>query len=204
MKYCIAIIEERELFRKGICRLLVSLPWISVLYETGDVKEGLEILSQYRPNLLLIDPFTSKRNYPDILKDIKKTSPSTYIAVVTDFDSPEALSFAADNGARGYFLKSASFTEFEHGLFQVAQGNYGVSPVLAPILFELLSGKKSGEKLTSREVAIYNLMRQGKTNQEIADQLHISLYTVKNHVSKIIKKLNLKNRYQSMQNPDQI
>ncbi|MEY8337674.1 response regulator transcription factor [Lachnospiraceae bacterium 62-35] len=202
MKYSIVIIEERELFRKGICRLLASLSWISVLYETGDVDEGLEILSQYHPSLLLIDPFTNKRNYPDILKIVRKVSSDTHIVIVTDCDSPDDLNFAAKNGVRGYFLKSSSFTEFEHGLFQAAMGQYSVSPSLAPILFGLLSCRKPVETLTAREAVIYDLMAQGRTNQEIADQLHISLFTVKNHVSNIIKKLNLKNRYQSMRNSD--
>lgn len=202
MKCSIAIIEERELFRKGICRLLSSISWISVLYETGDVKEGFEILSKHQPGILLVDPFTNKRNHPDILKHIKSLSSTTCIVAVTDCDSPEEIAFAAENGVKGYFLKSASFNEFENGLFHVANGEYGVSAALAPVLFELLSGSKSGETLTSREVAIYNLMRCGKTNREIADELHISLYTVKNHVSKIIKKRNLKNRYQSLRNSD--
>lgn len=115
MKYSIIIIEERELFREGICRLLSPLPWISYLYETGRVSEGA----------------------------------------------------------------------------------YCVSSNLASHLFEILSGKKAAERLTSRETSIYDLMRLGKTNQEIADELHISLYTVKNHVSSIIKKMNLKNRHES-------
>ena len=113
MKYSIIIIEERELFREGICRLLSPLPWISYLYETGRVSEGLDIISQYQPNLVLIDPFTSKRNYPDILKDIKLRSPLTRIVIVTDCDSSEDLVFAAENGAAGYFLKSTSFNEYK-------------------------------------------------------------------------------------------
>ena len=94
MKCSIAIIEERELFRKGICRLLSSISWISVLYETGDVKEGFEILSKHQPGILLVDPFTNKRNHPDILKHIKSLSPTTCIVAVTDCDSPEEIAFA--------------------------------------------------------------------------------------------------------------
>lgn len=196
MNIRIMIIDDQEMFRNGISRLLSQISWVSVCAESGTLEEGLRLLETHSPDIILLDLYMSKERSFRIIPDIRHMRPRSKIVILTASEDPNDILTAAQYGVDGYLVKSAPFEQFEVCLHDIALGHIRISNALGSVLFKHLVVSTEHKNLTLREQDVYFLLSQGKSNKEIADILHISLYTVKNHVSSIIKKHNLSNRYQ--------
>ncbi|MDL2281380.1 response regulator transcription factor, partial [Selenomonadales bacterium OttesenSCG-928-I06] len=145
---------------------------------------------------LLLDLYLGKNVSLEIIPQVKESSPDTKIVILTISDCIEDVLATAEYDIDGYILKNTDFEQFELYLNDIVKGNVRASDSLASLLFtEFLSNAKN-KNLTLREREVADLLKQGLSNKEIAANLNLSLYTVKCHVSSIIKKQKLTNRYE--------
>ncbi|NLI90630.1 MAG: response regulator transcription factor [Peptococcaceae bacterium] len=193
----IIVVDEKRLFREGLCRMLYQLSWVSSVVGYNTVEEGINAINQYEANLFILNPFVRGEAQYAFLKEIRADMPGIKIVLLTDFDDADSILDATRQHINGYFSKSMAFDKFEMYLHEVMEGKYRLSESLGFLLFERLVKKNSTDDLTAREKKIYQMMRKGYTNKEIAKQLSISTNTARNHVSSIMRKLNISSRYQT-------
>jgi len=193
----IIVVDEKRLFREGLCRMLYQLSWVSSVVGYNTVEEGIKAINQYEANLFILNPFVGGEAQYAFVKEIRADRPGIKIVLLTDFDDADSILDATKQHINGYFSKSMAFEKFEVYLHEVMEGKYRLSESLGSLLFERLVKKNSADDLTAREKNIYQMMRKGYTNKEIAKQLSISTNTARNHVSSIMRKLNISSRYRT-------
>lgn len=177
--------------------MLYQLSWVSSVVGYNTVEEGVKAIRQYEANLFILNPFVGGEDQYAFVKEIRADMPGIKIVLLTDFDDADSLLDATRQPINGYFSKSMAFDKFEVYLHEVMEGKYRLSESLGSLLFERLVKKNCADHLTAREKNIYQMMRKGYTNKEIAKQLSISTNTARNHVSSIMRKLNISSRYQT-------
>ena len=192
----ILIIDDHDMFAKGLVRLFNQTNWANVIATATTAAEGLRLIEELKPDILLLDLYLGKTVSLKIIPQVKESSPDTKIVILTISDCIEDILATAEYDIDGYILKNTDFEQFELYLNDIVKGNVRASDSLASLLFtEFLSNAKN-KNLTLREREVADLLKQGLSNKEIAATLNLSLYTVKCHVSSIIKKQKLTNRYE--------
>lgn len=200
MRTKLLIIDEQEMFRTGLCRMLSQLSWVAQIMETGNMNMALEIIKEHSPHIVLFNPTSSDAMSTACIPKMKELCPLLRIAILTDHAVIEDIMDSAKYGAMGYFLKHSPFQEFERNLFDVANGCYRITASLGALLYEGIARSLQTKDLTKREMAIFELVAKGYSNKEIAVRLDISTNTVKNHISSIMQKCNFTTRYQMIVN----
>ena len=200
------VVDDHELFRRGLTMLLGVESGIEVVGEASDGAEGTELAVSSAPDVVLLDVRMPKQSGIEACVAIKAASPSTKIVMLTVSDEEADLYEAVKNGASGYLLKDSSIEEVAQGIRVVAEGQSLISPSMAAkLLEEFKSISRAGTKsevvlprLTDRELEVLNLVARGQNNREIARDLYISENTVKNHVRNILEKLQLHSRMEAV------
>ncbi|MGD8795024.1 MAG: response regulator transcription factor [Anaerolineae bacterium] len=198
----ILLVDDHVLFREGLASLLASQPDLELVGEAGSVAGVIALARKLRPDLVLMDFGLPDGTGLDATEAILKDRPETKIVFLTFHDDDERLFAAIRKGAKGYLLKNVSTSELLSYLRGVEQGRAAITPDMTSRILEEFSQSRpptgaSGTALadlTPREVEVLRLLTTGATNFELAERLVISENTVKNHVSSILSKLNLKNR----------
>lgn len=201
-KIRVLIIEDKTIVRKGLQRLLQDLPDIEVIGDTEFGEEGVRIVQEQAPDVVLLDLKldTSQITGMEALAKIVASSPSTHVVVLTVFSDEAVVVPAICGGAIGYMTKNSSPDQVIEAIRDAAHGRYHLDPLITQKIVEhlqgeaRLAGESSVEPLTPREQELLPLISKGMTNQEIAKQLVISPATVKTHVSNILRKLKVSNR----------
>jgi len=201
-KIRVLIIEDHTVVRKGLQRLLQDLPDIEVIGDTEFGEEGVQIVQEQAPDVVLLDLRleTSQITGMETLAKIVASSPSTHVVVLTVVSDEAAVVPAIRAGAIGYMTKNSSPDQVIEAIRDAAHGRYHLDPLITQKIVEHLQGEarlagdSSVEPLTPREQELLPLISKGMTNQEIAKQLVISPATVKTHVSNILRKLKVSNR----------
>jgi len=198
----VVVVEDHLLFRSGL-RKLLQQDEIQVVGEASTAESGLELIQVHAPNVAIMDLSLPGMSGHDAIRRITATTPRTQVLVLTISASESDVADAVLAGACGYLLKDASAVDIVAGVRAAAAGESMVSPKMAKTLLEQLrrqepSGSKPPtENLSSREQEVLRLVVEGKDNTTIARELFISPYTVKNHISNILLKLNVTNRIQA-------
>lgn len=204
----VLIADDQELVRGGFRMILDNEPDIEVVADVGDGANALERARTLRPDVCLLD---IRMPEPDGLEVTRRLAGLTVrdplkVVVVTTFDIDEYVYTALTNGASGFLLKDAGPTLLVEAVRAAVRGDALISPAITVRLLEHFAEpppkpqaanlRPTGpvERLTGREDAVLHATAQGLTNQEIADRLHISLSTVKTHLSAIQTKLDARNR----------
>ncbi len=202
-KVKIVIIDDHKMIREGLRQLLELDGEICVIGEAGDGAQGLEVIHEMQPDVVLLDINMPVMNGLDMLKNLREKDNNIKVVILTIHNEIEYLEEAIDIGVNGYILKDSECSSLKKAIFTVFSGNSFIDPSLSPLLKESrsnggsskVSDKLKYEKLlSSREIDILKLVAKGMKNREIANILGISEKTVKNHVSSVLRKLDADDR----------
>ncbi len=201
----VAVVDDQELFRRGLTMLLGVEEDIEVVGEAGDGVAATELAATAVPDVVLMDVRMPKRSGIEACVSIKDVAPSAKIIMLTVSDEEADLYDAVKNGASGYLLKDSSIDEVAQAIRVVAEGQSLISPSMAVKLLDEFKQMTRSERqqvptprLTERELEVLKLVAQGLNNREIAKRLFISENTVKNHVRNILEKLQLHSRMEAV------
>ena len=201
----VAVVDDQELFRRGLVMLLSAEDDIEVVGEAAGAEGAAEIAARSAPDVMLLDVRMPKISGIEACALIKGQAPAVKIIMLTASDEEGDLYDAIKSGASGYLLKDSSIDEVAQAIRLVASGQSLISPMMAAKLlaeFKAISGVDVKPlrlpKLTDRELEVLNLVARGLNNREIADKLFISENTVKNHVRNMLEKLQLHSRIEAV------
>lgn len=194
-KLSVIIADDHTLFINGLCMLLQGEADIEVLSVAANGKEMLHLLHSHNPNLILLDINMPGINGFEVLKRIKDYYPKIKVIMLSTYNEEHLIEKAKTEGANGYLFKNAEKAELLQAMRSVAEGKL-CFPCRQPVVNSQLNEPDPFLKqfqLTKREVELLQFIKQNYTNQQMADHLHLSIYTVETHRKNIMQKLNLKN-----------
>jgi len=203
-KIRILIADDHPLYRDGMHGLLDSVPDTEVVGEASTGEEAINLAENLQPDVILMDIKMPGINGLQAMRDILNTSPHIRILIVSMLEDDDSVFAAMRAGARGYVPKGANQAEMLRAIRAVANGEAIFGPGIAQRLIGFFSASRPTmqsrifPELTERESEVLGLIAQGRTNQEIAEQLVLSLKTVRNHVSNIFSKLQVADRAQAI------
>jgi len=196
----VLLVDDHEMVRLGVSSYLSIQPDIEVIGEAENGQIGYEKAMEYRPDVILMDLVMEVMDGIEATKKILSEWPEAKVIIVTSFIDDEKVYPAIEAGAAGYLLKTSSAKDIANAIRLAQNGEKVLEPEVTSKMMERLSKPKVHvlhEDLTNREKEILLLISEGKSNQEIADELFITLKTVKTHVSNILSKLDVDDRTQA-------
>ncbi len=205
------IADDHDLLRQGMRIVLSREPDLEIVGEAANGREALELCRKLDPDLILMDVSMPEMDGLEATRAIKKMRPGISVLVITAHLSPDYLLQAVKAGAAGYVLKMARKEEIVDAIRRVIRGEFPFDQELSIHLLRRLaneegpgitppaaqSRKAPAGTLTPREIDVLRLLAVGKTNRQIAQEMHLSLSTIKGHLERIISKLKVSDRTQA-------
>jgi DNA-binding NarL/FixJ family response regulator len=203
----VVIIDDDALVRTALAMILRDDATIEVAGEAGDGQAGLELVARVAPDVVLMDIRMPRLDGLEALAVLMAQPAPPKVIVLTTFDADDYVLRALRNGASGFLLKHTPPAEIVEAVHKVAAGNHMLSPSVTAQLIARLGGNEPEPQrvrlaqsltgsLTDREREVAVAVGEGKVNAQIADELYLSMATVKAHVSRIMVKLQATNRVQ--------
>jgi DNA-binding NarL/FixJ family response regulator len=198
----VMIVDDHEMVRNGAKGYLEVQPEIEVVAEAESGAEAVRLAREFIPDVVLMDLVMPGMDGVEATRKVKDISPRTQIIILTSFHEDEHIFPALQAGAISYLLKDVKASELVEAIRRAAKGEAMLHPRVAARLIKQFSHRELDKSslfadLTDREVEVLTLIAKGFTNQKIADDLVISIGTVKGHVSNILSKLHLADRTQA-------
>ena len=187
----VLFVDDHEMVRIGVSAYLSSQDDIEVVAEAQDGKEGVKLALELRPDIILMDLVMKEMDGIEATRKIIEQWPEAKIIIVTSFLDDEKVYPALEAGATSYMLKTSKASDIANAIRSTYEGQSILEPEVTGKIMSKMRKKKvklPHEDLTDREMEVLLLMAEGKSNQEIADELFIALKTVKVHVSNILSK----------------
>jgi len=198
MTVTVLVVDDQRLIREGIASLLDLQDGISVVGMAANGKEAIERTLELRPDLVLMDVRMPELDGVAAVAVLRRAAPACRVVMLTTFDDEEYVVQALRAGAAGYLLKDLPAAELADA---VRLAHSGVTPlddaVTRRLAAVLATAEPAPEVLTARETEVLRLIAGGATNREIAARLYLSEGTVKNHISRILSRLGLRDRTQA-------
>lgn len=203
----VLIAEDQELIRQSLQIVLGAKEGISVIGAAANGREVIRYVRQEQPDVILMDIRMPEMDGVQCTKIIKENYPAIMIIILTTFDDDEYVYRALKNGASGYLLKGVTVDELSQAIHTVANGGAMINPDIAIKVVRLFSQMAQGEysieveernidELSKTEWKIIREIGHGLSNKEIAVKLSLSEGTVRNYLSGILNKLDLRDRTQ--------
>jgi DNA-binding NarL/FixJ family response regulator len=190
----ILIVDDHPIMRFGIAAIVNAQPDMEVVGQAGSRAEAVQVYRETKPDLTLMDLRLPDGSGVEAIKSIRAVAPAARIVVLTTYEGDEDIHQALTAGATGYLIKGMSHEALVKALHRVLAGQRFLPPFVA----EALSQRAPGTHLSAREQEVLQLLFAGKSNREIAEDLHIKEVTVKSHVSVILMRLNVSDRTQAV------
>jgi DNA-binding NarL/FixJ family response regulator len=203
----VLLVDDDALVRSGLKMMLSGAEGIEVVGEAGDGREVLPALDRHRPDVVLMDIRMPVVDGIAATRLVREQPDAPVVVVLTTFDADELVLRALQAGASGFLLKDTPPMEIVRAIERVHAGDAMLSPGVTRRLIALVAGDGEAarraasartllEGLSEREHEVAQAVGQGKANAEIGAQLHMSVPTVKAHVSRLLVKLEVENRVQ--------
>gem|GEM_PF-58217 len=198
----VLIVDDHAVIRQGLRMLLESRPEVEVVGDCENGREALLAVERLKPDVVLMDVVMPGLNGIEATRQIRKASSNTRVVILSGFVDEDQITAAIRNGASGYLVKNSDVSELVLAIQTVNRGNQYYSAALSEgfDIAELqLQARRPEQKtgldtLTAREREVLQLIAEGHTNQQIADELVVSVKTVEAHKSHIMDKLKAKSR----------
>ena len=194
----ILLVDDHQMVRLGLKSYLELQEDIAEVSEAVNGKEGVEQALADRPDVIIMDIVMPEMNGIEATLAILKEWPEAKILILTSYLDNEKIYPVLDAGAHGYMLKTSSAEDILRAIKKVAKGEFAIETEVSKKVEYHRNHIELHEDLTARERDILGLLAKGYENQRIADELFISLKTVKTHVSNILSKLEVSDRTQAV------
>jgi NarL family two-component system response regulator LiaR len=201
----VLLAEDHVITRQGIHRLLEGENDLTVIGEASDGEEAVQMVSEMKPDVVVMDIAMPKLNGIEATRQIKLIHPRTGVLILSAYDDDEYVFALLRAGAAGYLLKNVSGDELIRAIRAVYKGEPVLNSIIAQKVMNYfrLPGKVRGleklsEHLSKRETDILKLAAAGMTNKDIADKLHLSSRTVEGHLRTIFNKLGVGSRTEAV------
>lgn len=205
------IVEDYHLTRMGLMAVLSEFPQIKFIGEAESAEEALSKMDGAQPDVLLLDLGLPGMNGIEMAQEVRKRYPEVKIIILTSHNEEQEVIAALGAGAQAYVLKDVKPERLVHIIETVHDGAVWLDPAIASMVLTLVNDPGSlafqkrqasaaanpESELTDRELEVLQLIVEGKSNPEIADQLCISIHTAKAHVGSILNKLCVNDRVQA-------
>lgn len=202
MSISLAIVEDLDEVRDGLKNFLALSREFKVLDTYKTAEEALYDIPQRRPDIVIMDINLPGMNGIECIRQVKDKSPLTQFMMFTVYENDEKVFEALKAGASGYLLKNTGLVQLVESLKELYNGGSPMSANIARKLVTVFREKENNSKaievLSVRENEILQLLAKGLLYKEIADQLHISTGTVRQHIHKIYEKLHVQNRTEAI------
>ena len=192
------LVDDHEMVRLGLKSYLSMQDGVDQVLEASDGQEGVELALQERPDVIIMDIVMPHMTGIEATLAILKEWPDAKILILTSYLDNEKIYPVLDAGAKGYMLKTSSAEEILRAIYKVEQGELAIETEVSQKVEYRKNHVELHDDLTARERDILTLLTKGYENQRIADELFISLKTVKTHVSNILSKLEVSDRTQAV------
>ena len=197
----VVLVDDQNLVRQGIRSLLELSDKVRIVGEASDGAQGLEVIALREPDVVLLDVQMPVMNGIDCLQQLRADDNLTPVIVLTTFDDPDIMIECTRLGARGYLLKDVSLEQLVSAIEIVHAGGTMIQPTVTATILERLSREptsappvRQDSSLTPRETEILRCLAGGLSNREVARAISLSEGTVKNYVSSILAKLEVRDR----------
>jgi DNA-binding NarL/FixJ family response regulator len=195
----ILLVDDHEVVRMGLRTLLERRDNIAVVGEAGTVEEAVAAAERTEPDVIVMDIRLPDGSGVDACREIRGQRPETKVIMLTSYADDEAIYGSIMAGASGYLLKQTRGQDLASAIGRVTAGESLLDPGITEKVLRRMRELAEGESdelaaLTPQERKIIGLIAEGKTNKEIAEDVFLSDKTVKNYVSSILSKLNLRRR----------
>jgi NarL family two-component system response regulator LiaR len=193
------IVDDHPIVRNGLEASLLADPDLELFGMAKSGAEAMVLCKHSTPDVILMDLVMPDMDGLETTRAILDRHPQVKIIILTSFPEEDLVQRALQSGAIGYLLKNVSISTLSNAIRSAYSGQSTLSPEATEILIQSKSKSQNlGYDLSSRELQVLALVAEGLSNEEIAEQLVISPYTVKNHVSACISKLGANNRTQAV------
>jgi two-component system response regulator NreC len=193
----VVLVDDHAVVRAGLRLLLDNHEDMEVVGEAGSAKDAIFRARALKPDVILLDVVMPGESGIEVLPKLLKESPDTKVLVLSMQDDPSYVREAFAMGASGYVLKEAADEEVVSAVREIAGGGRYVHPVLGARMVAAEAQERAAadaDPLSEREREVLRLLALGHTNQEIAEQLYISVRTAESHRAHIMQKLRLSTR----------
>lgn len=197
-KIRIVIADDHPIFARGLLQVLTADLSLEVVAEARDGEAALNCIQEIRPDVAILDVDMPKKDGFEIVRAIQAQKLSTAVVFLTMHKNEALFNGAMDLGVSGYVLKDSAMAEVVESVKAAAAGNHYVSPALTNFLLgrrkraqDLVAGQPALSSLTPAEREVLERVAHGKTSNEIAGELHVSVRTIEHHRAHISAKLNL-------------
>jgi DNA-binding NarL/FixJ family response regulator len=192
------LLDDHEVVRRGLRELFDAEEDLSVVGEASSAEEALSRVPSTRPDVAVLDVRLPDGDGVEVCRDLRSAMPDLKCLMLTSFADDEALFSAILAGAAGYVLKQIKGAELVTAVRRVAAGESLLDPSLTRQVMDRLRGEQAEDerlaRLTAQERNILDLIAEGKTNRQIADELYLAEKTVKNYVSNLLSKMGFSRR----------
>lgn len=197
----ILIVDDHEIVRKGLVMLISRQEGLVVAGEAGSAAEAVEKAKELSPDVVVLDIRLPDGSGVEACRDIRAENPDIKVLMLTSYSDEEAVMGSIMAGASGYLLKEIRSQEIVDAIKKIGSGQSLLDPmVTAGVLERIRNGNDADDgwnQLSNQEQRILEFIADGKTNREIAQEIHLSDKTVKNYVSNILGKLEVSRRSQA-------
>jgi DNA-binding NarL/FixJ family response regulator len=196
----ILLVDDHEVVRVGLRALLDKHPHFEVVAEAGTGKEAVEKTRDYKPDVVVMDIRLRGGSGIEATQAIVEEFPDTRVIMLTSYAEDEMLFAAIRAGAAGYVLKQIGGDDLVRAIEAVGRGEALLDPAVTQRVFQEVRKAAREEEasafadLTEQEMHVLQLVSEGRTNRQIAEMLYLGEGTVRNYVSSILSKLNVRNR----------